>query len=297
MRPVPPLWVWPLGTGLAAGVALLMLLWVNHATRPAIEPSGRAAAYARQVLDLPRVPGNIRVLGMGSSLLVAATPPPAYQTASHLRWNRLSNPGLGMDFLGPSLPEVEQHPPDILVIEKNLLLVDPQHQMMGRLRSNVALGLKKIAAIAIPSLIQSEPMLEVLQRQDEKIFCEQLPKQNNAIDFKNYIHFLNIIYNSLQVDPTLSSALQRLSKRGVSIVILDIQRSIPVERQTAAAKQAWFAQLRQLLPPGARLTYLTSPSYDSGTLYCDGSHLSPAGSRRFMAWWTPELLQLQKAMH
>lgn len=297
MRRAPPLWVWPLGAGLTAGTALLLQLWVNHTTRPTIEPSGIAAAYVRHVLDTPRAPGETRVLGMGSSLLMAATPPSAFQTIPYLRWNRLSNPGLGMDFLGASLLDVEQHPPDILVIEKNLLLVDPQHQMMALVRNNVALGLKRIAAIAIPSLIQIDPMLEVLQQQDGKFSCTQLLKQANILDSKNYLHFLNTTYNSLQVDPTLLSALQRLSQRGVSIVILDIQRSIPVERQTALAKQAWFAQLRQLLPPGAGLTYLTSPSYDNGAFYCDGSHLSPAGSRRFMTWWTPELLRLRKAGH
>ncbi|MFM2088543.1 MAG: hypothetical protein RLZZ237_3412 [Pseudomonadota bacterium] len=296
MRHAPPLWVWPLGAGLTASTALLLLLWVNHSTPPKIEPSSRAAAYARQVLDAPRTPGNIHVLGMGSSLLMAATPP-AYQTASHLHWSRLSNPGLGMDFLGASLAPVEQHPPDILVIEKNLLLVDPQHQAMGRLRVKVAMGLKKIAAIATPSVIPADTMTTVLEQQNGNFSCEQLPKPANGLDFKNYVHFLNKSYSSLQVDPSLSSALQRLSKRGVSIVILDIQRSIPVERQTTAAKQAWFAQLRQMLPPGARLTYLTFPSYDNGPLYCDGSHLSPAGSGRFMAWWTPELLRLQKAVH
>lgn len=295
MRPAPPLWVWPLGAGLTAGAALLLLLWVNHSTRPTIEPSGIAAAYARQVLDAPHAPGEIRVLGMGSSLLIAATPP-AYHTSLPLYWSRLSNPGLGMDFLGASLLEVEQHPPDILVIEKNLLLVDPQHQTMGRLRAQVALGLKKIATIAPPSAMQADTMTTVLEQQNGKLSCEQIPKQADAFDFKNYLHFLNSTYSNLQVDPTLSSALQRLSQRGVSIVILDIQRSVAIERQTAAAKQAWFAQLRQLLPPGARLTYLTSPSYDNGPLYCDGSHLSPAGSRSFMAWWTPALLQLQKAV-
>src|SRR5450830_1439285 len=219
MRPAPPLWVWPLGAGLTAGAALLLLFWVNHSTRLEPEPASIAAAYARQVLDAPHAPGEIRVLGMGSSLLIAATPP-AYHTPPPLHWSRLSNPGLGMDFLSASLAELEQQPPEILVIEKNLLLVDPQHQTMARLRSNVALGIKKIAAIATPSLIQSDPVLEVLQRQDEKISCAQLLKQKNVLDFKNYLHFLNTTYNSLQVDPALSSALQRLSQRGVSIVIL-----------------------------------------------------------------------------
>ena len=296
MRHAPPLWVWPLGAGLAVGAAFFLHLWVNHTTRPEIKPASMAAAYARQVLDAPRTPGEVRVLGMGSSLLLAATPP-TDQTQSHFQWKRLSNPGLGMDFLGASLALVEQQPPDILVIEKNLLLVDPQHQTMGRLRAQIALGLKKIAAIATPSAMPADTMTGVLEQQNGKFSCAQLPKPASALDFKNYLHFLNTSYSSLQVDPALSATLQRLSKRGVSIVILDIQRSTAIERQTAAAKQAWFAHLRQVLPPGARLTYLTSPSYDNGALYCDGSHLSPAGSGRFMAWWTPELLQLQKAMH
>lgn len=296
MRPAPPLWIWPLGAGLAAGAAFLMQLWAAQTVRQEAEPSGRAAAYARQVLNAPRAPGDIRVLGMGSSLLMAATPP-TDQTKTHLHWKRLSNPGLGVDFLGASLVEVEQHPPDILVIEKNLLLVDPQRQAMALLRRNVWLSLRKIAAIAIPSLIQTDPRGEVLQRQNEELTCEQIPKPANAFDFNKYLHLLNTSYSSLQVDSSLLAALQELSKQGVTIVILDIQRSMQIERMTAAAKQTWFTHLRQLLPAGARVAYRTSPSYDNGELYCDSSHLNDAGRRLFSAWWSQELTQIQKAMH
>ncbi|MBB5606673.1 MULTISPECIES: hypothetical protein [unclassified Janthinobacterium] len=293
MRPAPPLWVWPLGAALATVAALLMLLWMNHTI--GLEPPGLAAAYARRVLEAPRSPGDIRVVGMGSSLLMAATPP-SYQTAYHLRWIRLSNPGLGVSFLGASLVQVEQHPPDILIIEKNLLLVDPQHERMGRLRGEVTLGLRKIAAIAIPSLTQTNQVDDALQKQDEDLSCAQLPKPPNEVDFEKYMDLLNTTYTSLQVDSSLTAAVQRLARRGVYIVILDIQRSKTIEHLTTNAKQAWFAHLQQELPPGARLAYWTSPSYDNGALYCDGSHLSPDGKRQFSVWWYQQLAQLKKTI-
>ncbi len=296
MRRTPPLWVWALSPGLAAGAALLLVLSTDHNKLPEQQEANIAAAYAKQVLDAPRAPGDIRVLGIGSSLLMAATPPTGH-TASHLRWKRLSNPGLGIDFLGASLALVEQNPPDVLVVEKNLLLVDPQHQAMGRLRATTALALKKIVAMVTSSPEPAAPAdsaATALKQQNENFSCPMVAQPANKLGFNNYIHFLNTTYSSLQVDPSLSAALQRLSVRGVYIVIVDIQRSMPIERLTAQSKEAWFAHLHQLLPAGAKFAYLTSPSYNNDTLYCDGSHLNPAGQRRFTSWWSPELERIQK---
>lgn len=294
MPHVPPLRVWLLAVLLTPCAILLLILWRDGRTPPEQEAANIAAAYASELLDAPRVPGDIRVLGMGSSLLMAATPP-ANQTGKHLHWNRLTNPGLGMDFLGASLIQVEQNPPDILVIEKNLLQVDPQSKTMPRLRVKVTQGLKKIVAGTMPSMIMADPAGTDLEWENGSLSCAQLVNPENAVDYKKNINFLNTSYRSLQIDTSLLSALQRLSKRGVTIVIVDIQRSMPIEQLTATAKQAWFARLRQLLPPGARIAYWTSPSYDSGALYCDGSHLSPAGQHQFATWWYPQLAQLQKA--
>lgn len=284
-RPAPSLRIWAAGAALA-GAVVATLVALPHPHDPAI--AGFIAEYTRDAVAQTRLPDRL-VVGLGSSLLWAAMPPRA--RAAGLSWVRISRNGLGPGYLSASVAVLEGTPPAGLMVDQNLLLDDLKVAAMDQMRDDVLRGLKKSASKFAPE-VDLLQQIRAQQRQDAP--CAALPPAANAAQLAAQEKMLGLAYRDTAPEPGLVAALRRLAARGVPVMIVDIQRSAPIERATAQDKQRWFARLQQVLPPGPKLSYHSGPSYGRGDLYCDGSHLNPEGKKLFQAWWWDEL---QKVMH
>ncbi len=300
MRQAPPLTVWAAGAALAAGVIVLAFLRHN-AMAAAPQPQQLMAAFASKILAAPRQPGELRVLGLGTSLLWAATPPgqidPPHQPA-WLNWVRLIKGGPGLGALAQALAQVERAPPDVVVVEKTLLFEEEGSGIDELVKIDIKHALKTallvVANGALPAmLLQSKAKLPLAEQsmafQCTPGFAGLSPQQRIG-----YATYLRRAYAQPTPDPVLTAALLRLARRGVRVVILDVPRSAELERPSAADKARWYARLRQALPPGPILRYQAAPSYQDTRLYCDGAHLNGAGSRRFGPWWLAQLVALRE---
>jgi hypothetical protein len=280
----PPLTVWLAAAALAIA-AVLALLALPYSPEQAV--AGLLSSRTREVLAAPK--SGVRVIGMGSSLLQAATPASA---AGALDWARITKSNLGLGELAPSVALVEAAPPDVLVIEKNLLITPPDGDAMNKLRINAVYGFKKLLSNADARF---DPLLPIRAEQTGDAPCGDRRQRMSEKQRAQHDRSLRQAYGQ-DPAPVLAAALLRLAGRGVQVMIVDIQRSAEIEQALAQDKQRWFARLRQMLPPGPHLSYHTGPSYSQESLYCDAMHLNAAGSRLFQAWWWNELKQEQKAM-
>lgn len=284
MAAFPPLQVWGYSVALAAGTVGLFawLTWI-----PADVQGNAVAMYTRQFLD--EQAHNVRVIGIGSSLLWAATPPAIQPKLKGLAWMRLTKPGPGLGYLQASVDLMEQHPPDILVIEQNLLLPDVDNMGMTQLRQELALriidGASKLVGRSDGTPAQAYlPLVD----QRESFQCKLAPSHLRS---KKTLE-LQTLFTSGTVDRPLSSKLLRMAASGVHIILLEIRRSTSLEQGITQQKLRWQQHLRQILPPGPHITYLVSPDVMRENMFCDGSHMNEAGARVFSAWWQAQLPQL-----
>lgn len=292
MASAPPLRVWLYSALLVMGVMIPLAL---QRWSPWREPDHAIADHTRQFLDAPSTDGKLRVLGLGSSLLWAATPPAQAQVAlPGIDWMRLTKPGTGMGYLLPSLDIIDRHPPDILVIDENLLLPDQDNVIMDELRQNFILASKGLTFQLTENVQLAPPQAYVaLLDQREPFECATFPAHTQRRETLKNAANLQLVFNNATINRQLTEHLQRLAQRGVRIVLLELRRSELVEQATATEKQRWLSRLQQALPPGRHIRYLSSPIYVQQNLHCDGSHLNAAGARLFAPWWQTQLQQLR----
>jgi hypothetical protein len=290
MRQAPPLTVWAAGAALAAGV--IVLAFLRHyalAADPQPPSKESMATFTRKLLAAPRRQGDLRVLGLGTSLLWAAMPPGQLDRppmAPWLNWMRLTKSGLGLGALAPALAEIERAPPDVVVIETGLLFTDDGSSVTDRIRLEARQMLKA-------ALLQTQMQLQLAEQ--SKVFsCAAGITILNAARRIAYADAAHRVYAQDGPDPVLAATLLRLARRGVRIIVLDVPRSAELEQILAADKARWYARLHQALPPGPMLRYQAAPSYQDASLYCDGAHLNGAGSRRFGPWWLAQLVALRE---
>ncbi|MGK5008878.1 hypothetical protein [Janthinobacterium sp. MDB2-8] len=292
MASAPPLRIWLYGALAVAGAIALIALprWSSGH-----KPDYAIADHTRQFLDAPSTDGKLRVLGLGSSLLWAATPPALAQVAPPgIDWMRMTKPGTGMGYLKPSLDIIDRHPPDILVIDENLLLPDQDNVIMDELRQDFILASKGLAYQLTGNARLAPPQAYVaLLDQREPFECATIPAHTRRREILKNAANLQRVFNDSAVNRQLTDRLQRLAQRGVRIVLLELRRSELVEQTTATEKQRWLSRLQQALPPGRHIRYLSSPIYVQQNLHCDGSHLNAAGARLFTPWWQAQLQQLR----
>lgn len=300
MRPAPPLSVWVGGAALAA--LAIGFAFVRHYQNLAQGADAQriTAAFARTVLRAPRQPGEIRVLGLGTSLLWAASPPEPFDPQRlhpRLNWMRLTKSGAGLGILAGSLAEIEQAPPTILVIEKGLLFVAEGDSINDSVKFEVKHAVKHVlftlAGVDSQSRsLQIEAQLP-LAEQRMALPCTRDSRPLRPAEREAHAQVMRHAYAEVAPNQVLTRRLLALARRGVHVAIVDIPRSAELERETAGAKQAWYARLRQALQPGPTLSYHHAPSFAGQTLYCDGAHLNAAGSRLFGAWWLAELATIR----
>jgi hypothetical protein len=289
MRPAPALPVWIAAAALAAAVIGAALLRHDGAAYDLVRQQA-IAAFAAQALAAPRRPGELRVLGLGTSLLWAATPPGQFDPQRRhprLHWMRLVKSGMGMGELTQSLAPIEHAPPDILVIEKGLLFVEEDKSRNRQAQIDV----KRMLKGALFEAQDPGPLAAQLAG----LPCEQQQTELDAARSRAHAIAVRRGYAQPGPDPALVALLRRLSLRGVRIMVLDVPRQAQLEQASAADKARWVARLRQALPPGRKLSYHSAPSHPHSALYCEGSHLNAAGSRLFGAWWLAELAAVAQA--
>ncbi|WP_426074267.1 hypothetical protein [Janthinobacterium sp. DSP2-3-3] len=293
MASAPPLRIWLYSALLVAGILALISLprW-----SPWRKPDHAIADHTHQFLDAPSTDGKLRVLGLGSSLLWAATPPALAQVAMPgIDWMRMTKPSAGMGYLEPSLEIIEQNPPDILIIEANLLLPDQNDTTMDELRQDFMLAAKTIVyrITGNAGLVVPPQAYVALVDQREPAQCNAIPSYMRRHVTLNNAANVQTMFNNTAVNRQLTDRLQRLAQRGVRIVVLELRRSELVEQFIMQKKQEWLFRLRQALPPSHHIHYLTSPTYAQQDLYCDGSHMNAAGAHLFALWWAAQLQQLR----
>ncbi|WP_332860802.1 hypothetical protein [Janthinobacterium svalbardensis] len=293
MASAPPLRIWLYSALLVMGVMVPLAL---QRWSPWRGPDHAIADHTRQFLATPLSDGKVRVLGLGSSLLWAATPPVLTQVAMPgIDWMRMTKPGAGIGYLEPSLEIIEHNPPDVLIIEANLLLPDQNDTTMDELRQDFMLATKTMIyrIIGNAGLVVPPQAYVALVDQREPAQCNGTPSYMRRHEALNNAANLQTMFDNTAVNLQLTKQLQRLAQRGVRIVVLELRRSELVEQFIAPQKQEWLSRLRQALPPSHHIYYLTSPTYAQQDLYCDGSHLNAAGARLFAPWWAAQLQQLR----
>lgn len=285
--PAPPLLAWAAAAALA-GAAVFALragpYW------PSREMSGLTANLTSAALA-EATPGDIRVFALGTSLLRAATPLTARvdDAGGPLSWARITKSNWGPGHLGGSLAVIERARPDVLVIEKNLLMADQEGTEASRMRPDLMHVLRQLTPGAEHG---PDPVLALRARRAQHLPCPAATVSN--VELARRRGELARAYSQAP-DATFVAPLLRLAASGAHVMIVDIPRSPAIEDATAADKQRWFARVRQLLPPGPNLSYHTGPLYAEAKLYCDASHLTLAGAKQFQQWWWQELRQARKA--
>ncbi len=257
------------------------------------------------MLTAPRQPGELRILGLGTSLLWAATPQEEFDPQRQhpqLHWMRLTKSGQGIGALAASLTEIGQAPPDMLVIEKGLFFLDNHDAETERMKIDIKRRLKAVLLTLLPAALAPSPAAQLQQAQRNSLLsaqsrahaCEGESGALSAAQFNSRAKHARLAYAQPQPDPLLVAHLRRLMDRGVQVVILDVPRTTRLELTSASEKARWFARLHHALPPGPSLRYLAAPSYDH-SLYCDGAHLNRSGSHLFGAWWLTQLAAIVKS--
>ena len=295
MASTPPLRIWLCSALLAVSVVALLALqrhapWLEPKPEPVISKHTQrflASAYGDET--------PIRVLGLGSSLLWAATPPATMDEIallSGISWMRMTKPGTGLGALQASLMPIESKPPNVLVIEENLLFADST--ATDQLRDDLSL-LMRNAAYKVTAQARFAPQRAYVELADQKepLPYEEFPQdQKKQLVLKN-ANNLQTIFSHGAINLALTDRLRRLSQRGIRIIILELRRSESVEQVIAPQKKRWQEQLRRALPPGPLVNYIASPHFSQQDLYFDGSHMNAAGARLFAPWWAAQLQQLR----
>lgn len=206
----------------------------------------------------------------------------------------MTKPATGIGYLRPSLEVIDHFPPDVLVIDENLLVLAQDSAAMEAMRMDFYLATKKLAYRLIgQQWLAPELQYPALLDQRASFQCEEIAPmllsrevaQRNA-DIKRWFHLA-------PVDRELTQWLQRLSLHGVRIVLLEMRRSELVEQVIAPEKKDWQMRLRQALPAGPNIHYLASPAFTQANLHCDGRHMNLHGVRLFAPWWAAQLQQLR----
>lgn len=287
----PPLYIWLCSATLAAAVvgAFAAMHWSSTHT-----PDNAVALHAKQFLDAKAQQAPMRVLGLGSSLLWAATPPGWQPKMQDIAWMRMTKPGPGLGYLQPALEMAEHNRPDVLVIEQNLLLPEVEESEMDKIRKEFLVITRNWAnRLAGSAWITPAQAYLPLADQREQLVCPEIPHPIRQQYILRKARELRPLFDSEKVDLVLSGKLQRLSERGVHIVLLEIRRSALAEQTIEQQKRRWQERLRQALPPGPHVSYLTAPDFARQDLFCDGSHLNQTGAVLFADWWRSELQQLR----
>lgn len=294
MTAAPPLRVVLYGVALAAGFIALLAL---YRTLPGERRDNTIAGQTQRFLDAPADAGKLRVIALGSSLLWAATPPPATlprEAMPDIDWLRMTKGGGGLGHLEASLDVIERHRPDVLVLDENMLLPDTGNAIMDPLREETWHFAKKtVAFLSAGKLTSAIPTDWERNDQERQFSCAlnlvrltEEQKRRHAVELQD-------MYRRATVDTALTARLARLARSGVRIVVLDIRRSSAMEQETVQQKQQWRAHLKTIFT-GDNIFYLVSPTYAQQALYCDGSHLNAAGARLFAPWLHTQLQLLRK---
>lgn len=293
MTNAPPLRVWLYSAALLAGVIGLCML-LRHMPGPRYDNT--IASQTQTFLATPSSGEKLRVLALGSSLLRAATPEVAsVQRAAmpDIAWMRMTKGGGGMGYLQASLATLVSRPPDVLILEQNLLLPDDGNMAMDELREDAWHFAKQTVSLLTAGKFSSPP--PYWERNDQELAFTCGPEQRtfSVAQMRQHAVSLQDLYRQSTFDAALISNVAALAQRGVRVVLLDVRRSLLMEQLTAQQKEDWQRRLHALLPASRNIIYLTSPAFTRQNLYCDGSHLNAQGARLFGPWWQSQLQQLR----
>lgn len=295
MPAAPPLRVFAYSVLLPACVIALLALLALQRGKPLPAPDRSIAVETQRFLDMHASHGSIRVIALGSSLLWAATPPVAHKQIPGIAWLRMTKSDVGIGYLRSSLDIIESDPPQILVLDENMLVPQINGIAMHNLRQEFSTAARSLAYKVSGNGRFAPPPADLpLADQHATFSCVPLPPGSMQRHLPMHAAELQTIFGSGDLDAELIRRLNNLSRRGVRIIVLEIPRSGRIEHLIANQKQHWQARLRQALPPGRQISYLHPPDLSQQDLFCDGSHLNDAGARQFASWWDQQLQQLQR---
>lgn len=190
---------------------------------------------------------------------------------------RFTLPGSNLYNFMPVVEELLKKPPDLLLIESDLLFNIEYH---SRFSFKYLMMLPKTMMLRIMSPMRRKNRLRVLDRNPEKILARR--RKTIQIQMKRLTvarrHFAGMV--------------ARLRSKGVRVVIVEIPRSAPVDKVKQKVIFSRHGAFVDFVKRSCRVPWLLYPNPLDPSYYSDSSHLNPGGARKFLSWLIPEIRKL-----
>lgn len=280
----PPLRVW------IYAILLALLLWVGMLFNNAHAEAVREDHFLRQCRTDIRAlhngvdGGNSRlVILLGTSLMEKVTRNLLWEEQSssyglqNLRFLKMTLPMSNLYHFLPVMDELLEKPPDLLLIESDLLFNVEYH---SRFSLKYLMMLPKSIMLRIMSPLRRKNHFRVLHRNPERILARRLKT-------------IQVQMGRLTVARgPFAGMVSRLRSRGVRVVIVEIPRSAPVDKVKREVILSRHGAFVDFVKRSCGVPWLVYPEPLSPSWYSDSSHLTPRGARRFLSWLIPEIRNL-----
>jgi len=293
----PPLSVW---FGTAAIIAVLLVFLASEERIPALARHTTSASAANLNLDRlesPVAASGIRIVALGSSKTLYAVDFDA-RFAERLattwqrpvQFHRITWEGANFWDVQPALLALAEHPPDILLLESDLLLLDRGAHFP--IRQNL-LPLEK----ALHELLAGQP--EVDHNYGENRGAEQFPSTQECsvrqTETQRLIYAAHL--NTTRPSSPLSrqrylAMLGALRRAGTRIVLIRLPRAVWAETLVPASLQRIDSVvLPQLARDNGFQLWTVAPLPDAA--FCDEGHMTALGRDLYSQWLAGKLLAVR----
>ena len=291
-RQFPPLSVW---YGTAGIIALLLVFLANEERIPALARHITAASDANLNLErlaVPVPPPAVRIVALGSSKTLYAVDFDARFAArlggsQVVEFARITWEGANFWDLQPALRALAAHPPDILLLESDLLLLDRGAHFP--IRQNL-LPLEQALHHVLVGAGGVDPNF------GENRGAEQFPDAQECRIRQTQTQRLIYAAHLNTTRPSSSVSRQRyldilgaLQKAGTQIILIRLPRAAWAEALVPASlARIDSAILPQLARDNGFLLWAVAPLPD--TAFCDEAHMSAAGRELTSQWLAGKLM-------
>ena len=296
----------PLGVWLAASaIAALLLLILIHL--PDWLPRSQTLIANPHSLHLDRLgaaaPGTTRVVAIGSSKLQMAIEhddvfAAAMTVQPMLRLHRITWDSAQYTDLRPAFEALEQHPPQLLVLESDLLVFDytqardataPSISLSTRLRRTVRLLSQRFRNGASGA--------ELNRGVDRALSEAECAARKAPQSVQRYAEeVLTWRLSGPQFRAPYLAHLRALQRSGTRIVLLEIPRSPAAQSVVPATFEAGAIALAQSLATTENFDLWRAPRGTESD-YCDQGHASDTGQHHFSAWLRDRLSDWMSSPH
>jgi hypothetical protein len=232
-------------------------------------------------------PPQMRIVGVGTSLLRQATEPSAdmvrlfsEQAGRPVSWTLVDREWIGGDITAEAISAVEglKYTPDLLLLHVDLFASSGAKEAnLARPTEGVETPLSRLRMLGMMALQREQkarPRRGCLQR---SYSAERLGAQ------------IEPFYAEVYLPPEIEASLVRMQARGTRIALLNLPRAPEVEHVLKPVHDAWLARLMARL--SAIQPELISFPQQETQAYCDGAHLNVGGRRVSSSWLVRRITQ------